>query len=264
MERLSEILARVAQYNEKNRPAVKARRVSPWILAALLIGTVDVVGWYVWLRSGVIWPALGMDLGTYLDAARSFLGGTGYFHAYQFAPYQVWTQAQDPILYPPVALWLFVPFTVLPSVLWWAVPAGIIAWSLPRNRRLLLALALLAWPQTAALVLAGNPVMWCAAFVALARKYPVFGPFALLKPTIGPFALRGITHRGWWLGLAILAIMAIPFGTLWLDYITVVLNADNGQGYWYIVGNVPIMLAALIGTDQIPLGMVSALFQIRR
>ena len=33
-----------------------------------------------------------------------------------------------------VALWLFVPFTVLPAVLWWAIPIAVTAWAIWRLR----------------------------------------------------------------------------------------------------------------------------------
>ena len=62
----------------------------------------------------------GVDFLLYRDAAARWLAGGPYFEPYQLAgPYPI--TAGD-VLYPPVALWLFVPFTVLPAVLWWAIP----------------------------------------------------------------------------------------------------------------------------------------------
>ena len=47
-------------------------------------------------------------------------------------------------LYPPTALYLFVPASLLPRVLWWVVPLAIIGWSLYRLRP-----AWWAWPSIA-------------------------------------------------------------------------------------------------------------------
>ena len=56
---------------------------------------------------------IGVDYLLYRDAAARWLAGGPFFEPYQLAgPYPI--SAGD-ILYPPVALWLFVPFTVLPA-----------------------------------------------------------------------------------------------------------------------------------------------------
>ena len=74
----------------------------------------------------------GVDYRLYVDAASRWLSGGGYFQAYQLnGPYQI--SAGD-ILYPPIALLLFVLFTTLPAILWWLIPAGAVAWSLIRLR----------------------------------------------------------------------------------------------------------------------------------
>jgi len=227
------------------RPALVGTGLDPWLMAAVLVGTVDVAAWWTALRSGVYWPGPGMDLATYTDAARSFLGGTGFYHAYQLAgPYAMDGQ---PILYPPSAIPLFAAFTVLPGFLWWAIPLGVLAWRLPRDRRLWAVLALLAWPQTAALVWAGNPVMWMAAALSLG-----FAPLVLLKPTLAPFALIGFGSRRWWTGLAVLAVLSLAFVPLWADYVTVLPNARDEQGWLYVAGNVPLMVVGWLASQDRP------------
>ena len=68
----------------------------------------------------------GVDFVLYRDAAARWLAGGPYFEPYQLTgPYPI--TAGD-VLYPPVALWLFVPFTILPAVPWWVVPIGVTAW----------------------------------------------------------------------------------------------------------------------------------------
>ncbi len=57
--------------------------------------------------------AMGTDYRTYMDATRVWLPGGSFYPAYELAgPYQIELGA---VLYPPVALLLFVPFTVLPA-----------------------------------------------------------------------------------------------------------------------------------------------------
>ena len=281
-ESVAQILARMTT---KEAAPHKARRLSPWIIAAVILGTVDVVAWYLALRTGFYVPGLGLDLETYRAAAQSFLDGAGFYQPWQFAPYGM---ASQPIMYPPATIPLFAAFTVLPSVLWWAIPLGVLAARfaptglLARSRRIaphplrwgprvatttgddrgyttgrpesgqlrraaqsspriLLVLACLAWPQTAMLVWAGNPAMWIAMFAALG-----WGPLVLLKPTLAPFALVGFGSRKWWIGAAILATMSLPFVGMLPDYVTVLLNARDGQGWFYHLGNVPLMLVGLV------------------
>ena len=66
---------------------------------------------------------VGTDYQIYMDAARRWLDGGSYFLPRQLGgSYDI--QSGD-VLYPPVALWLFVPFTMLPPVVWWITPVGI-------------------------------------------------------------------------------------------------------------------------------------------
>src|SRR5688572_8434263 len=117
---------------------------------------------------GTVW--LGHDYRLYIDAARGWLETGVFYPAYQLAgPYPI---VEREILYPPVVLWLLVPFTVIPAVLWWAVPLGIIAkvvWDQkPSPVQWVLILALLAFPIEDATSWAieyignGNPGIWAA------------------------------------------------------------------------------------------------------
>lgn len=193
----------------------------------------------------------GIDFQLYMDATRSWLAGGPFYHAYQLAgPYPI--QNGD-ILYQPNALFLFVPFAVVPvvlsMVLWWAIPLGVTAWAVWRMRPPLIAwpfIAMcLAWPPFVARTVAGNPVMWAMAAVALGCLFRWPSVFALIKASLFPFALLGIRDRRWWLALAVLAIASLPFGTMWTDWVTVVLNSRNG-GIAYSLQDVPILLLPII------------------
>ena len=76
------------------------------------------------------------------------------------------------VLYPPSALFLFVPFAVAAIVLWWVVPIAITGYAIWRWRPawwgVAAMLALLCWPRAHAAFLFGNTDMWAMAGVAAA------------------------------------------------------------------------------------------------
>jgi hypothetical protein len=189
----------------------------------------------------------GIDYSLYMEATRRWLAGGPFFEPYQLAgPYPI---SMGDVLYQPNALLLFVPFTVLPAFLWWAIPLGVTAWSIVKLQPSVLAwpfIALcLAWPPTLARAVAGNPVMWVVAALALGCLYRWPSVGVLLKPTLFPFALIGVRDRRWWVALAVLAVASLPFGTMWLDWIQAVSNAENG-GLLYSFQDVPILFLPII------------------
>jgi hypothetical protein len=68
------------------------------------------------------------------------------------------------------------------------------------------------------------------------------GPLVLLKPTLAPFALFGMRQRRWWVAAAVLGVVSLAFLPMWPDYLTVLGNARDEQGWLYVAGNVPIMV----------------------
>jgi hypothetical protein len=190
---------------------------------------------------------LGVDAALYREAAERWLAGGPFYEPRQLAgPYEV---AHGDILYPPVGLWLFVPFTVVPLVLWWVIPGVVTAvavWRLaPRAAVWPLIALCLAWPTTPLKIWTGNPVIWCIAAMALATVWRGAAPFALLKPSLAPFALFGVRDRAWWVGLAVFAGLSVPFGAMWLDWITSVVNSRGG-GLLYSALEAPMLALPLI------------------
>jgi hypothetical protein len=194
---------------------------------------------------------LGVDYQLYRDAAARWLAGGPFFQPYQVAgPYEI--SAGD-ILYPPVGLWLFVPFAVLPAalaaILWWILPLGVTAWTVsrlrPRPQAWPLIALCLAWPTTPLKVWTGNPVIWAVAAVALGALYYWPSVFALLKPSLFPFALFGANRRSWWLALAAFAALCVPFGSLWVDWAASVVNSRGG-GILYSSLEIPMLLLPLV------------------
>ncbi len=197
---------------------------------------------------------VGVDYRLYMDAANSWLHGGGYFQPYQLAgPYQI--SAGD-ILYPPVALLLFAPFTVLPAIAWWLIPAVALGWALRRLRPSRLAWLFLGvcalWPTTPLKVLTGNPVIWAVAALALGVVYAWPSVLVLIKPSLFPFALLGARTRRWWLALVVLVVVSLPFGSLWLDWVHSILNSQGG-GIAYSTLEIPMLafpLVAWLGRTQ--------------
>ncbi len=219
-------------------------------LLVLLAVEVRVVAMYDGLS---LWA--GFDYRTYMDATARWLAGGPFYEPYQLAgPYTV---VAHEILYPPVALALFAPLSVLPAVLWWAIPLGILAavvisWR-PGRWAWVSILACLVLPNTIGVswainvVVNGNPGIWVAAVLAVGTRWPAAAPWVLAKPTLLPFALLHIRRRAWWAGLAVFALAAVIFLPMWPDYLRVVTNARSAEPAWtYSLGSVPLMLVPLV------------------
>jgi len=191
------------------------------------------------------------DIQLYIDAAARWLSGGSFYEPRQLAgPYEV---AHGDILYPPVGLWLFAPAAIMPLpmalVLWWGIPAVITIWAIlrmaPRPAVWPLIALCLAWPTTPLKIWTGNPVIWCIAAMAVATAWRGGAPFALLKPSLFPFALFGIRERSWWIGLAIFTALCVPFAAMWADWLTTVVNA-RGAGPLYSALEAPMLALPLV------------------
>jgi hypothetical protein len=202
---------------------------------------------FVALIQNPLTQPLGVDFTLYREVAARWLAGGSYFEPRQLAdPYTI--EAGD-ILYPPVALLLFVPFLVLPAILWWAIPLGMTAWAVwrlqPRPEVWPLLALCIAWPTTLLKTWTGNPVIWAVAALALAMLYRWPAVFVLLKTSLFPFAFFGANRRSWWIALAVLVIMSVPFGSLWSDWVMSVVNSRGG-GPLYSALEIPMLLLPLI------------------
>ena len=189
----------------------------------------------------------GVDYRLYVEATTRWIHGGPFFEPSQLAgPYTV---APGDILYPPTALLLFIPFTVLPGFLWWAIPAAAVGWMLWRLRPDPIAwpfLALcMAWPPTMVKVATGNPVIWAVAALALGAVYRWPSVFVLVKPSLFPFALFGSWTRTWWVTLGVFVALSAVFGTLWIDWIKTLLNSRGG-GLAYSIQEIPMLLFPVI------------------
>lgn len=210
------------------------------IVALWLAQWVQVLGWFA---QGLTAP--GVDYVFYVNAADHSLKTGQFYLPSQLAGPHTWVNGVD-VLYPPTSLIFFVPFVVLPAVLWWAIPIGLTAWAIWRMRPAALSWPVLAlcllYPSTSLIYWNGNTAMWLVAAVALAGVYGWPSVFVLLKPTLIPFAVLGIWRRSWWIALAGLILISLPFGLLWLDYARVGLDLRGASGGLYSLYQVPTML----------------------
>ncbi len=191
--------------------------------------------------------AIGTDLDYYRFVADRWLTTGVYYTDQQLAgPYIVQTQVHN--LYPPHALYLFVPFLYLPDVLWWALPLGLLTyvvwWCRPEAWSWPLLLLILLTPKAPAQVLFGNTDMWIAAFVAGGVRWAWPGVLMTFKPSLGFFAIIGIRSRSWWIALAVLTAASVPLLGIWLQYPTITLNSSAQLAYSF--GNLPFHLLAIV------------------
>ena len=201
--------SRVRRYIRPDRGHEEAAPVA-WTRAAVYLTAVILgLAVCVWVASisyyGV--SLLGTDIRIMSELGRRWTQtGTMYLPYQLTRPYPVAVTADlrdTPALYPPAAGPLFAPLHLVPDVilwpLWWAIPLGILAWSVWRMKPApwawpLLALCLAA-PAIPGVVVAGGTSMWIAAAVALSLRWGWTGALVLFKPTLLPFALLGARSR---------------------------------------------------------------------
>jgi len=199
-------------------------------------------------HNGELGRWIGADYTLYMDATRRWLsGGSFYVPAHVAAPFQLGWGA---VLYPPQALLVFAPFTVLPWPLWYAIPIGItgsmIWWHRP---------ALWGWVAMVAVVTAfplefliypvGTPTIWFVAVVALATRWSWMSALILVKPSIFPFALPGLGDKRWWATVAVLIATGLLFWDTTLEWLRVMQN-QRGANLLYSQGNVWVLLIPVV------------------
>jgi hypothetical protein len=200
----------------------------------------------------------GWDFNHYVDGARRWLEtGSPYLQHEVGGPFAF---SDLTFIHPPIALYLFVPFVVLPAFLFWLVPvaasaAVIVSWRPARWTWPVMAL-LLNWPRFVGAVVVGNSDLWIVLFIAAGLRFgwPVL--FLVIKPSIAPFVLVDIAAlirvdaipvRRWTQiagAAAVLALAAVPFGSLWLDWLSVIRNSPADP--LYSIGAIPWLIVPAV------------------
>ena len=219
------------------------------LTAVLLVVAVIELALIVRAVAGGWYGPVALDFNLYQGFTRSWLSGDGWYLPSQLAgPYVIEDSMGN--AYPPSLLYLTVPFALgLPAIMWWLIPLVTIVSTLWHARPAWWAWPVLAfvlcYPRTWTPIVTGNPSMWAIAFAVagVAWGWPSVG--ASLKFTFAPLALIGIRRRSWWLSVGVAAAAGIPFGALWLDYVTALLNAQSSRGLGYVVGEWPIAVGLI-------------------
>ena len=190
---------------------------------------------------------LGMDFLFYRDVAARWLETGAYYLPHQLSgPYTATLMVDN--LYPPPALLLFLPFLVLPAILWWVIPIAVLVWFITWCRPAPIAWPLLAlvliWPRTQTAFLFGNTDLWMAGAVAGGLRWGWPAALLALKPTLLVFGVVAIRRREFWLGLGGLALVSIPMAALWVDYVQAMRNITIPADY--SLGSLPLVLAPVI------------------
>ena len=191
--------------------------------------------------------AVGVDLVYFQSIAQRWLDTGVWYTAEQLSgPYEVETLVTN--LYPPHALYLFVPFLVLPAILWWVIPLGVMAyvvwWCRPTLRVWPVLALIVLFPKTLNQIIYGNTDMWIAAFIAGGVRWAWPATLVTIKPSLLFFAAIGILRRSWWIAALVLVVLSLPLIGLWLQYPTVTLNSS--AKVWYSFGNLPFFVLPLV------------------
>ena len=217
-------------------------------IALIVAASLRLIHFLTLIDDWTLGVSIGVDRGIYVSAANRWMAGGSFYLPHQLAgPYPI--QWIGEVLYPPVGLYLFVPFAFLPAILWWCVPIGLVVagvWRLrPSGWVLPLMAFLLLWPRTQELVLWGNPAMFILAAETwgLILGWPAV--LILIKPTLAPFVLVGANRRSFWLVLACALAAALPFGALWFDWLRVITNVTNAD-WTYSLNEVPTLLIPIL------------------
>lgn len=191
--------------------------------------------------------SIGSDLRFFQSVAQRWLDTGVYYTDGQLSgPYVIGSNVDN--IYPPTALYLFVPFLFLPAILWWVIPIALISYTVWWCRPVAWALPILAllvlYPKTPAVFLYGNSDIWAVAFAAAGVRWRWPAVLVAFKPSVGFLGLIGIRNRGWWIAAAIVAVASLPFSGLWMNYPQVILNSDTNIGR--SISDMPLFLLPIV------------------
>jgi len=190
---------------------------------------------------------IGVDFRFYRDLAARWVADGTYFQPYQLEGPYVSTTLVD-TFYPPIALLLFVPFLILPAILWWLIPIAVLLYVIAGWRPNLWAVAvmivLMMWVRAFGAYLWGNTDMWLVAAVAAGLRWGWPAALIAIKPSVLPFMLIGVRRRSFWIAIAALVLVSIPMWELWGDWVIAIRNMDQRPDY--SLGSITLYLVPIV------------------
>lgn len=184
--------------------------------------------------------AVDADRVYYASVGQRWLDTGELYTARQLdGPYVV--QANVDNLYPPTAIPFLVAAVYLPALLYYLIPLGataaLVGWWRPAAWTWPILAILLAWPRGLSNIIYGNSDIWIQAAVAggLLVGWPAL--LILMKPSVIPFAVVGMRHRSFWIGLLLVAAASLVALDLWRQYAIAIGNAD--AEWWYSLEDTP-------------------------
>ena len=235
------------------------RWIAPRLVLAVFAGYLA-FRWGALIVTGHVHALWLKDHDLYMAATRGWLAGGPFYPDWQTSgPYEIRWGA---ILYPPVALLLFVPFSFLPGWLWVLIPAAVtlavVAWHRPGPWRLaVIAVVLASNPMEILDYTAGTPTIWIVMFVALATRWPWWSAIVLAKPTLVVFGLIGVRSRTWWVTAVALSVVSLAFWQMTLTWLGVMVDLQ-GATVLYSVPNVTLLLVPLVAAYPALRGRIGA------
>ena len=226
--------------------------------------------WETWWLIGWVneQHALGVDLDYYKFIAQRWLDtGVWYTDRQLAGAYEQQTLVDN--LYPPHALYLFLPWLWIPFPLWYLAPLGMLAYTIWRMRPKgwfwpVFAL-IAAWPKTPNAILYGNSDLWVLFFACAGVLWGWPGAIATFKPSMAPFALAGAHRKRYWVALGVIALASLPQVQLWLLWPRVIDNSSSTVEY--SLAAMPMMtlpfIARLAATTRPPIHLPDIVTRLR-
>lgn len=191
--------------------------------------------------------AYGFDFRFYSQVGAQWLADGSFYLPHQLAGPYVFTSMID-VVYPPVALPLMVAAAVMPALLWWAIPVGVVLYVVanyhPPAWAGVVMLGLLCWPKSEYSLIMGNTDVWAMAAVAGGLRWGWPAALLAIKPTLLPFALVGVRRRPFWVAAAIVGLVGLAMLPIWSDYVTAMRNLRLDPGY--SIGSFPLLVVPVV------------------
>jgi hypothetical protein len=211
----------------RSERAARIGRIAAVSATGTILGLAVAVFVQIWISDSEL-GNIGEDFEFYVSLGQRWLDSGVLYGDRQLTgePYHIEINVDN--LYPPPVILFFAAFVFLPWFAWYLIPIGLVAYAIWRLRPAMWVWPLMAlcvlWPRTQGSFVVGNSDLWSAGLVAAGTVWGWPSVLGLFKPAFAPVVLIGIWRRSWWLALAAVAVISVPFLPYWQQYVTVASN----------------------------------------